>query len=149
MFVIPIFNKKPYDYYEKIKHVDSELISVDANVCVYISFEESITYDLVEGENFIMKEKYFPKEHYGMSVPIHITDKSILKMKHQDIEEVSKKMALESEDFHIKKKELLNKIRKERGELPEYEIDIYLNPVGDIKYNLTRYESERYVGRYN
>lgn len=146
-----IFGKRPYDYYEKVKHVDSELISIDANVQVYISFEESFVHDFTEQENFsfAIDTKYFAKEHYGMTVPIHTTDKSILKMKHNDLPDVFQKMALESKEFEVKKDELLNKIRRERGELPEYEIYTYLNPVGDIKYNFSRYESERYVGRYN
>ena len=145
MFVIPtwLFNKsrqqeKQYNYYEKQVIPNVEFISADVPVIFRFTFEESESYDFEKGS--ILR---FPKEYYGIRIDVTIDDELML-YKHDD---ELKQMALDTERFHIETEKLYNKIRKERGGLPKFNIDSYID-----RFSINRKEhvtySERYVGRY-
>lgn len=145
MFVIQtwLFNKsrqqeKQYNYYEKQVTPNVEFISADVPVIFRFTFEESESYDFEKGS--ILR---FPKEYYGIRIDVTIDDELML-YKHDDELE---QMALDTERFHIETEKLYNKIRQERGGLPKFNIDSYIDRfVINRKEHVTY--SERYVGRY-
>lgn len=145
MFVIPtwLFNKpqqqeKQYNYYEKQVIPNVEFISADVPVIFRFTFEESESYDFEKSS--ILR---FPKECYGIRIDVTIDDKSML-YKHDD---ELKQMALDTERFHIETEKLYNKIRQERGELPKFNIDSYIDKLAINRKEHITY-SERYVGKY-
>lgn len=145
MFVIPtwLFNKsrqqeKQYNYYEKQVIPNVEFISADVPVIFRFTFEESESYDFEKGS--ILR---FPKEYYGIRIDVTIDDELML-YKHDD--EI-KQIALDTDRFHIETEKLYNKIRQERGELPKFNIDSYIDRFAINRKEHVTY-SERYVGRY-
>ena len=145
MFVIPtlLFNKsrqqeKQYNYYEKQVIPNVEFISADVPVIFRFTFEESESYDFEKGS--ILR---FPKEYYGIRIDVTIDDELML-YKHDD---ELKQIALDTEHFHIETEKLYNKIRQERGGLPKFNIDSYIDRSAINRQEHVTY-SERYVGRY-
>ena len=145
MFVIPtwLFNKsrqqeKQYNYYEKQVIPNVEFISADVPVIFRFTFEESESYDFEKGS--ILR---FPKEYYAIRIDVTIDDELMLYKYDDEL----KQMALDTERFHIETEKLYNKIRQERGGLPKFNIDSYID-----RFEINRKEhvtySERYVGRY-
>ena len=100
--------------------------------------------------DFIAHEcvKWFPKETYGVAVEVELKDKAVLRKNREEQNEIATNMVLESEGFLKTKDELFTKICSERGELPEYEMDTYIDEI-EKEYHWQKYENERYVGRYN
>jgi hypothetical protein len=144
-----IFGKRPYDYYEKVNFGTSELVGIDVVVKVYLTFYESKAWDYVDYGSFIVHEcvKQFPTETYGMAVVVELEDKDVLRKSREEKNKVATNMVLESKGFLKKKNEILAKIRAERGELPEYEMDTYIDEI-EKEYHWKEYKNERYVGRY-
>ena len=152
MFIVPtwLFNKsqkqeKQYNYYEKQVVPNVTFISADVPVIFTCTVEESELYNFETGE-----VHYFPREYYGFRVDIPIDDESTLYKLYKYHEKNNKEfeqMAMNTERYRIATEELYNKIRQERGELPEIKIESYIDALA-IKKNEHVSYSERYVGRY-
>ena len=144
-----IFSKRPYDYYEKVDYGTSELVGIDIVVKVYFTFYESKSWDYIDYGSFVAHEcvKTFLTEAYGVAVEVELKDKTVLRKSSEEQNMIATNMVLESAEFLKMKDELFAKISSERGELPEYEMDTYIDEI-EKEYHWNDYKKEKYVGRY-